>query len=442
MFCTTGEYQEFTVNNAVNVTQQLRKIEVLLDNQADISIVYPMLLENVRPAEREIRVKGVEGVQMKVNKVGDLPNFFKVYASAETKANVLSFANVKDLYDITYVRQQAFVVHMQERDLVFTMREKLYVADLYDEEHVVQATIRENEALYTREEVKCAKKAYEFLRNSEYPSIGEAVHLLTDGNVRGVPLLMRADVERAYKIYGVHPEYVRGKLTKKTVGRVKADPTLRSVSKTLSMYVDVMHVDTKRFMVSVADPLNLTLQSCVASESRQDLGMALQGQLTVLRIRGYVPTVVYTDPQSAFKSITQDFPGIEIDIGGAGDYVAKVDAHIRRVKEMYRTVKAGLPWMLPRSLVPELIAYKVSHMNIRRTTALSENVYLRVRFKGIPVDFKRELCMAFGDYVEAYKGTDNTSKTHVLHCILWLTLREHGCCGRYPINRKYKERTT
>jgi hypothetical protein len=70
------------------------------------------------------------------------------------------------------------------------------------------------------------------------------------------------------------------------------------------MYVDVMHVDTKKFMVSVADPLNLMLQSCVASESRQDLGMALQGQLMVLHMRGYVPTVVYTDPQSAFKSMT------------------------------------------------------------------------------------------------------------------------------------------
>jgi hypothetical protein len=99
----------------------------------------------------------------------------------------------------------AFVVHMEDKDLVFTLREKLYVADLYGKEHVVQATVRENEALYTKEEVKCAKEAYEFLKNSGYPSVGEAA---TDDNVRGVPLLMRADVERAYKIYGLHPEYV------------------------------------------------------------------------------------------------------------------------------------------------------------------------------------------------------------------------------------------
>jgi hypothetical protein len=141
-------------------------------------------------------------------------------------------------------------------------------------------------------------------------------------------MLMRADIDRAYKIYGVHPEYVRGKLTRKMVGRMQVDPTLRSVSKTLKVYVDVVHVDTKKFRVSVADPLNLTLQSQVQSESRQDLGMELQGQLVVLRNRGYVPSIVYSDPQSAFRAMTQDFPGVEIDVGGAGNYIAKVDARI------------------------------------------------------------------------------------------------------------------
>jgi hypothetical protein len=49
--------------------------------------------------------------------------------------------------------------------------------------------------------------------------------------------------------------------------------------------------------------------------------------------------------------MTQDFPGVEVDIGGAGNYVAKADAKICRVKETYRKVKASLPWELPRQLV-------------------------------------------------------------------------------------------
>jgi hypothetical protein len=37
---------------------------------------------------------------------------------------------------------------------------------------------------------------------------------------------MGGDIERAYKIYGQHPEYVKGKLAKKTIGRVPVDMTL------------------------------------------------------------------------------------------------------------------------------------------------------------------------------------------------------------------------
>jgi hypothetical protein len=256
-------------------------------------------------------------------------------------------------------------------------------------------------------------------------------------------MLMREDLERAYKIYGLHPEYIRGKLTKKTVGRILVDPTLRSVSKTLKIYVDVMHVDTKKFLVSVADPLNLTMQSLVHSESRQDLGMALQGQMVVLRNRGYVPTIVYSDPQSAFRSMTQDFPGVEIDVGGAGDYVAKVDARIRRIKETYRTVKNGLAWSLPRSLVPDLVAYVVSRLNIRRTTALSENVCPRVLFTGMPVNYAKELGLAFGDYVESYEGTTNTSKARSSACIaLYPTANATGAWVLWKIKSRTRVRRT
>jgi hypothetical protein len=115
--------------------------------------------------------------------------------------------------------------------------------------------------------------------------------------------------------------------------------------------------------------------------------------------------------------MTQDFPGVEIDVGGAGDYVPKVDAKIRRIKETYRKVKSGLAWELPRQLIGDLVTYCVSRLNIRRMTALAENVCPRVLFTGVPIDYRRELAYAFGDYVEAYKGTTNKSKARSAACI-------------------------
>ncbi len=122
------------------------------------------------------------------------------------------------------------------------------------------------------------------------------------------------------------------------------------------MYIDVMHVDGKKFFVTVSDPLNLTLQCRVENESCMPLGMTLQRRLALLRTQRFVPTVVYTDPHSTFRSMKQDFPGVEIDKGSAGDHVAKVGAKIHCTKETCRSVKCSLKCDLLRSLIEDLVA--------------------------------------------------------------------------------------
>jgi hypothetical protein len=123
-----------------------------------------MLLRDVKPAEKRIRIKGVGGVQLIVDQVGMLDVFFQVYASEKTKANVLSFAEVEDRYDISYVRGESFTVHMPSQDVVFERRNKLYVADWCEEKEIAvdgtaNTTVQENERLYTKEEVRRAKAA-------------------------------------------------------------------------------------------------------------------------------------------------------------------------------------------------------------------------------------------------------------------------------------------
>jgi hypothetical protein len=113
------DMREYVVDTAVNVTKGISLTQVLLDNQADISMMHPMMLSDVHSAERKIRVSGVSGVQLIVDKVGMMDGFFQVYASEETKANVLSFADVEDKFEITYVRGQTFTVHIPEEDVVY-----------------------------------------------------------------------------------------------------------------------------------------------------------------------------------------------------------------------------------------------------------------------------------------------------------------------------------
>jgi hypothetical protein len=71
------ELEEHVINSMVCVTQGLLPTEVLPDNQANISIVHPLLLTNIRKGKQNINVKGVGGTQLIVDMVGDLEGFLR-----------------------------------------------------------------------------------------------------------------------------------------------------------------------------------------------------------------------------------------------------------------------------------------------------------------------------------------------------------------------------
>ena len=79
----------------------------------------------------------------------------------------------------------------------------------------------------------------------------------------------------------------------------------------------------------------------------EELGQAVQSQLNLIGSRGYNCTHILVDPQRSLVALDGKFPGVQIDATGAGDDLHKVDAKIRRAKEMCRSVKSGLLYKLP-----------------------------------------------------------------------------------------------
>jgi hypothetical protein len=118
-----------------------------------------------------------------------------VYASKETKANVLSFAEVEDVHPISYLPQIGFLVHLLDRDLHFKRRRNLYVVDRPDCK--VLKIFTENERCYTKAEVKRAMEANAFMKNSGCPSMSEAGHFIMDDSINNTPNQARADFERS-----------------------------------------------------------------------------------------------------------------------------------------------------------------------------------------------------------------------------------------------------
>jgi hypothetical protein len=96
--------------------------------------------------KKKIRVSVVGGVQLLAGRVGNFYGFLQVYASKKTKANVFSFAEVEDKYDITYIRGRSFMVNMPTPDTVLE-RKKSCVAEWCAEDSTLDtaanATVQE-----------------------------------------------------------------------------------------------------------------------------------------------------------------------------------------------------------------------------------------------------------------------------------------------------------
>jgi hypothetical protein len=247
-------------------------------------------------------------------------------------------------------------------------------------------TIAEKKTQYSAAEVWKAEVAYELLKTAGYPYVSELINLVGDSNVLDMPSLTRGDIIRVYDIFGQPPQYVRGKLTKKKVNRVTFDVALRS-NGAQTLWCNVMHIDQNSFFVTVSEPMQLVLLNHIKSEDADALGEALQDQLNTLREGNFTPETVYVDPASGLMSLRTQFPGVVVDPCGAGDFVSEIDIRIRRLKEMYRAVKAGLPWTLPKSRVKDLMMYCVSRINLRRTSALDGTVCPKVLFTGLKPNY-------------------------------------------------------
>jgi hypothetical protein len=68
--------------------------------------------------------------------------------------------------------------------------------------------------------------------------------------------------------------------------RAITDDSLVLDEKKQTLYTDVMHLNAEKFIVTVCEPLQLTIQYHVEREMQNVFGMNVQGQLEMLRSVG------------------------------------------------------------------------------------------------------------------------------------------------------------
>jgi len=137
------------------------------------------------------------------------------------------------------------------------------------------------------------------------------------------------DVRRFHAIYCPQVAAVRGKTTKSNPKiRMVGDKGAKLQITNQDLVADVMHVAGERFLISISAPLGLLLVCHLQSLTTQELGHGLQKHLNTLRSRGFDAKRVSVDPHKSLEGLQGAFPGVDIDLSGAGNHLDKVDTKI------------------------------------------------------------------------------------------------------------------
>ena len=106
--------------------------KVIVDNASDVSIIHPIFLTNIIKSEEDQGFAGMQSLMSKITYIGHLDGFFDCAWTPRAQANVLSQEQVKQVYNITYLQGDKYIVHMPQKDLVFYHNGLTYMANMSD----------------------------------------------------------------------------------------------------------------------------------------------------------------------------------------------------------------------------------------------------------------------------------------------------------------------
>jgi hypothetical protein len=248
-------------------------LNVLLDSQANVSIFRePSLLISIRQTPLTKRIGGIASEAMEVNQIGDHPDFGTIYFHPRATANVLcqfDMSNVMGYKIELDSRAHSYKMSGTRTGAVYVFSEKNKLAvcaclpalrllkSVPDFSTALPVTVDENLRSYTKREIAAAESARELQARLGYPSDKTLCEMINKG-INNSPITSY-DVLRASRIFGPNVASLKGKTVTKTGEPVKVEYVPPPIVKDQTLEIDVMFIDRDPYLISVSNPLNLTL---------------------------------------------------------------------------------------------------------------------------------------------------------------------------------------
>ena len=262
-------------------------------------------------------------------------------------------------------------------------------------------TVEDNRIIYTKRQLKLADEAKELSRSLGYPATRVLLDMVRSGLIQNYPVTA-ADIHRALAIYGPDLASLRGKSRRSKPAIVRTEASEYFVEKIIDLHCDIMFIEGIPFFVSVSTPLEVIVVTMLGNRKTETLKKALLGHIRMYTSYGFKVKTLLTDGEGGVMKLRQELNemGIVVNPSGAGSHAPRIETAIRVIKERVRGHISVLPFRLNMSLLVWLVYYCVSRINLVPTSSLSMRVSPKELLTGRRVDFKKELSLSFGDYVE------------------------------------------
>ncbi|KAA8498721.1 Copia protein [Porphyridium purpureum] len=244
---------------------------------------------------------------------------------------------------------------------------------------------------------------------------------MISGAIKNCDVTVR-DIDRSIALWGPALPALKGRTTGHKTPAVPEAP-LTMPFRDAQMCCDIMAVDRNLFLISVVKPFQFFMATPIRNKSAEDIHAALTKQLKTLRGHQVIVRMIHSDRESGVKAVVDWMHenGILPELTGAGEAVQAAERGIRLVKERARAVISGLPFVLPRLLVPALVEYCVQRINGLQSSVSSGALSGRSpkeEMTGRVLDAKRDLALGFGDYVQVHAAhVDNSMAERTVGCI-------------------------
>jgi hypothetical protein len=343
-------------NYAVRVyaTRKEDETQIVLDNCAQVSIFSnENLLEDIIETS-PIRVHGlsVEDNGILCTRSGTFPGLGKVKVFISPKSNI----NILCLGDVT---SAGYAIDWNQRNDLFTVTD-----DNGDElkfgrqENLYTLIPKKKRVMTTQKEIEKATLVKDIQKRLGYESAGGLARAVREGSISNLPITLH-DIHQAEKIFGPSVAEIKGKRTQRKAPYVQESEVQKSEDKFQDLHIDIMFVQKEAFLVSVGDPIDLTMVDPLKINSNQGKNAerileVIMAHVSSYWTQGFNVKTIHSDGEGGIRSIEKDLKrvGIKLITSGPNRHVVpKVDRRIRMIKERVRSIIHGLPYFLPPSLM-------------------------------------------------------------------------------------------